>query len=311
MAVNRNIADIRNPLRRSINAAMKKLNYRPNEVARSLSKQTTNTIGVIVPHISHPYFAQMISHVENTASKKGYKIILCNTKGKDEMEKKYLEMCSSNRVAGVILFSSGVSVDEFAGSNIPLVTVERFIENGTAAVECDNIQGGRLATEHLVLRGCTNLLHVSGVSDSAMPADDRAKGFEEVCRKENIPFCEVATTLTQYEKGEYHEMLESIMLEHPEVDGVFTSSDLIAAQLIQVCNRIGRRVPQDVKIVGFDDTLIAGLTTPDITTIHQPIKEMATAAVELLISAAEGNTVAKRTLLPVKLVERGSSADNE
>lgn len=124
---------------------MKKLNYHPNEVARSLSKQSTNTIGVIVPHIRHPYFAELISNLESQAYRHQHKILLFNSQEKNEKEYEYLEMCSSNRVAGIILCSGTVGVNEFQGLNVPLITIERFLENGTGAVECDNIQGGRLA----------------------------------------------------------------------------------------------------------------------------------------------------------------------
>mgnify|MGYP001022991394 CR=1 FL=1 len=131
--------------RRKVYDAMKKLNYHPNEVARSLSKQSTNTIGVIVPHIRHPYFAELISNLESQAYRHQHKILLFNSQEKNEKEYEYLEMCSSNRVAGIILCSGTVGVNEFQGLNVPLITIERFLENGTGAVECDNIQGGRLA----------------------------------------------------------------------------------------------------------------------------------------------------------------------
>ncbi len=287
--------------------AMRRLNYSPNEVARSLSKKTSNTIGVIVPHIRHPYFCEMISNLENSASKQGYKIILCNSQGTDQKEREYLEMCTSNRVAAIILCSAGVAVEEFAGSNIPLITVERFVENGTAAVECDNRQGGRLAATHLIQKGCKNLLHISGVSENAMPADDRSLGFIDVCEEKGIAHKEIATNIFQYEGLEYHELLEQALTEVPDVDGVFVSSDLIAAQLIQVCAKLGKKVPEDIRIVGFDDVNIASLTTPRISTIHQPIKEMAEVAIDLALNAAEGRTVAKRSLLPVTLVEREST----
>ncbi|MCR5468728.1 MAG: LacI family DNA-binding transcriptional regulator [Lachnospiraceae bacterium] len=290
--------------RAKVEAAMKKLNYRPNEVARSLSKKSTNTIGVIVPHIRHPYFAEMISNVENAASKKGYKIILCNSRGKDEMERKYLEMCSSNRVAGVILFSGGVAVEDFVGSNIPIVTVERFLESGTAGIECDNKEGGELATRYLIENGCKTLLHISGVTGNAMPADDRAKSFVSVCEECGVKYYTASSEVEVYENQDYHDFLTKVLTEHQDVDGIFASSDLIAAQLIQVLTKMGKSIPKDVKIVGFDDVSIASLTTPGITTIHQPIKEMATAAVDVLVAASEGKTVAKRTLLPVSLVKR-------
>lgn len=131
--------------RKKVYDAMKKLNYHPNEVARSLSKQSTNTIGVIVPHIRHPYFAELISNLESQAYRHQHKILLFNSQEKNEKEYEYLEMCSSNRVAGIILCSGTVGVNEFQGLNVPLITIERFLENGTGAVECDNIQGGRLA----------------------------------------------------------------------------------------------------------------------------------------------------------------------
>lgn len=293
--------------REKVYEAMKKLNYSPNEVARSLSKKSTNTIGIIVPHIRHPYFSEMISNLENSASKHGYKIILCNSRGKDQKEREYLNMCTSNRVAGIILFSAGVAVEEFASSNIPLITVERYVENGTAAVECDNTEGGRLAAKHLIEKGCKNLLHISGVSETAMPADDRKTGFVAVCEQEGINHKEIATNLFQYDNLEYRDFLEEIISENSDVDGIFASSDLIAAQLLQVCAKLGKKVPEDLRLVGFDDVNISSLTAPTITTIHQPIKEMAEAAIELLINAAEGKTVAKRTLLPVSLIERDST----
>ena len=293
--------------RAKVYAAMEALNYQPNEVARSLSKKTTNTIGVIMPHIRHPYFAEMISNIENAASNRGYKILLANSKGADHKEKEYLEMCTSNRVAGVIVFSSTVKGLEFANSNIPLITVERFVENGTAAVECDNEQGGMLAAKALIDAGCKKLLIINGVSESAMPADDRSIGFAKVCNEHGIAFKEVVTSSDQYNNLEYHMLLNKELELDKDIDGIFASSDLIAAQVLQVCGKLGKRVPEDVKLVGFDDVLLARLTTPPVSTIHQPIKEMAEMAVDLVISASEGKMVPKRTILPVSYVEREST----
>lgn len=290
--------------RQKVYDAMKKLNYHPNEVARSLSKKATNTIGVIVPHIKHPYFAELISRLEKQAYKKGYKMILCNSQEKEEKEREYLEMCTSNRVAGIILCSGTVAVEEFAGSNIPLITLERYLENGTAAVECDNRQGGRLAAQKLISCGCKNLLHFSGVQENAMPADQRAVGFGEVCENNGIPCKSVATSMLQYNDLEYHEYIERVLKENPETDGIFASSDLIAAQILQVCWKMGIRIPEQMQLVGFDDVNIASLTTPQITTIHQPIQEMAEMALNLLQDAAEGKVIPKRSILPVNLVER-------
>ncbi|MBQ6995800.1 MAG: LacI family DNA-binding transcriptional regulator [Lachnospiraceae bacterium] len=290
--------------RENVYRAMEKLNYHPNEVARSLSKQTTNTIGVIVPHIKHPYFAELISNLESQAYLHKHKILLFNSQEKNEKEWEYLEMCSSNRVAGIILCSGTVGAEKFTGLNVPLVTIECTLENGTAAVECDNRQGGKLAAKHLIELGCKQLIHISGVHGNAMPADDRAAGFCEVCKQKGVDYKVVDTEADQYNNLEYHEILERLLQENSDTDGIFVSSDLIAAQLLQVCKKLNISVPEKLKIVGFDDVNIASLTTPPITTIHQPIKEMAKMAIELLISAGEGNIVSSRTILPVALVKR-------
>ena len=102
----------------------------------------------------------------------------------------------------------------------------------------------------------------------------------------------------------YESYIEKGLLEHPETDGIFASSDLIAAQVLQRLYAMGKRVPEDIKVVGFDDTVIAGITTPSITTIHQPIKEMAKMAVELLVPGQQWELVPNRTTLPVSLVVR-------
>lgn len=290
--------------RKKVYEAMKKLNYQPNEVARSLSKQTTNTIGVIVPHIRHPYFAELISNLESQAYRHKHKILLFNSQEKNEKESEYLEMCSSNRVAGIILCSGTVEIQQLTGLNVPLITIERYLENGTAGVQCDNRQGGRLAAKHLIEKNCRHLIHISGVHETVMPADDRSAGFQEICEEQGIPYNIVATSAFQYNHLEYHEILEQVLREHPETDGIFASSDLIAAQLLQVCHKLGIPVPEQMKIVGFDDVNIASLTTPPITTIHQPVKEMAREAVELLIRAGNGEVVPSRTMLPVALVVR-------
>ena len=113
--------------RKNVYAAMERLNYHPNELARSLSKKSTYTIGVIVPHIRHPYFAELISNLENEAYHRKYKILLFNSQEKDEREKEYLDMCTRNRVTGIIICSGNIQMKEFKELNVPLLTEEEFL----------------------------------------------------------------------------------------------------------------------------------------------------------------------------------------
>lgn len=283
---------------------MKKLNYQPNEVARSLSKQITNTIGVIVPHIRHPYFAELISYLENHAYLNERKILLFNSKDKDERGKEYLKMCSGNRVSGIILCSGNISLKDFDSFDIPMITIERYTENRTTAIECDNFLGGKLAAEHLIACVCQNIIHFNAIDETAMPADFRAAGFSEVCEKKKVIYKEHKSNIFQDESLDYHEEIEKVLIENPKADGIFASSDIIAAQILQVCHSLNIKVPSKMKIIGFDDVNVSRLTTPRITTIHQPMEEMARMAVEFLVSASKGHVIPSKTVLPVSLIKR-------
>ncbi|MEY8353496.1 LacI family DNA-binding transcriptional regulator [Lachnospiraceae bacterium 54-53] len=293
--------------RKKVFEVMKELNYQPNELARSLSKQRTNTIGIIVPHIVHPYFAKLISNLENAAANKGYKILLCNSKAKNEKELEYIEMCKSNRVSGIVLCSRNVDAAEMKNLEIPVITIERNLEAGTVGIECDNYQGGRLATEHLISCGCRNLLHISGIKNENMPADARAEGFTAVCGAHGVKHKVIQTTSRIYSTLDYHQYIRQAIEEAPGVDGIFASSDLIAAQTIQICAEMNIRIPEKIRLVGFDDVDIAKLTTPTITTIRQPVREMAEWAVEFIERSLNGEALPEQFKLPVSLVKRNST----
>ena len=295
--------------KKRVQEAMDELGYQPNEIARSLTKQKSNTIGVIVPHISHPYFAKLISNLENEAAKKDYKIILCNSKEKAEKEKQYLDMCKSNRVAGIVLCSGNVEYNMINTGNIPIVLLEKNFEKGKLGIQCDNYQGGKLATEHLIECGCKKILHLSGVIDEEMPADNREKAFIDVCSKNEIEYFIKKYDIDTYNQMNYYDYIKAALNEIEGVDGIFASSDLIAAQVIQVCNEIKIRIPEDIKLVGFDDVDISQLTTPRITTVHQPIKEMARLSIELIDAKYNNIEVNEKTILSIKLIIRESTVN--
>ena len=291
-----------------VHEAMDQLSYQPNEIARSLTKQRSNTIGVIVPHISHPYFSKLISNLENEAAKKDYKIILCNSKDTATKEKKYLDMCKSNRVDGIILCSGNVEYNMINTGNIPIVLLEKNFEKGKLGIQCDNYQGGCLATEHLIKCGCKRIVHFSGVIDEEMPADNREKAFIDICNEFKVKHFVKKYDINTYNEMNYYEYIKNTLSEIDGVDGIFASSDLIAAQVIQVCYELNIKIPKDIKLVGFDDVEISQLTTPTITTIQQPIKEMAKLAIHLIDAKYTNTEILEQTILPVDLVVRRSTS---
>ena len=294
--------------REKVRRAMAEMHYQPNELARALSKRRANTIVAIVPHVAHPFFASLISSLEQAAAERGYKLLLCNSRQQPEKESEFLAMSVSNNAAGIILCSKNVCAQHLQQLEIPIVNLERDEEWGeTVTIHCDNYQGGKLAALHLIDRGCTHLLHFGGITGKHMPADLRGEGFADVCRDKGISFTVLTADPETYDSMHYHSLIEDALRSHPETDGIFASSDLIAAQILQVCSRMGIAVPGQMKVVGFDGTMVAFLTSPTITTIRQPVPEMARLSIEHIDKLLRGERVPNDMTMPVDLIQGEST----
>ena len=290
--------------RQKVYESMRALNYQPNELARALYKKQSKVVGVVVPSLLHPYFSACVHYLEKYAARQGYKIMVCNSKRERKSEIEYIEMLKSNKVAGIVLCTRTGELADILDDSLPVVTLERSISDKIPAIMCDNYQGGRLAAEHLISLGCRHLLDFGGIEKEDMPADDRERAFAETCREHGVDCVVAKGRSDQYYAMEYHDYIEQALLAHPETDGVFASSDVIAAQVIQICAKLGISIPEKLKLVGFGDVNIASLTTPRITTIRQPIKEMADTSIDLIVKSSQGELVPSRTVLPVRLVKR-------
>ncbi len=284
--------------------AMAKLDYQPNELARSLQNKHSNVIGVIVPHIIHPYFAEVINCIEESAYKKGFRIILCNSQNTEEKEDSYVQILKANRAAGIIIFTGGSRLKSFESLKTPVVAMECYPEYASTVVACDNTMGGTLAGEHLMEKGCKHILLITSTPNGPMPSSERETAFYQACKEKYIPVQTLMTAVENFEALSYMMEIKDYLSKHPEVDGIFTTSDVIAAQAIRACHMLKKRVPEDVKIIGYDDVKMAAYYNPPITTIHQPIGKMAELAVELLLKVIEEESVEEKYLLPVSLVQR-------
>ncbi|MGN0907002.1 MAG: LacI family DNA-binding transcriptional regulator [Bullifex sp.] len=293
--------------RDKVEAAVKKLNYQPNALARSLSKSSSKIIGLILPHIAHPFFSDLLSSIENATREKGYSLMVFVSRGDEQAEAEMINRCRENRVCGLILCSGRFATQRIENLEFPVVCIERNPDGAAFAIECNNRQGGRIAAEELISKGCTNLVSLAGIQGRKMPADERSIGFEEVCREKRVSFICLSYPPELYDRLDYTAFIEKVLTERPETDGIFASSDIIASQVLQVASSKGIKVPEELKVVGFDDSLIAAYTTPPLTTVHQPIKEMAQLAVDTLISIKDERSATGCTIMNVSLVRRGTT----
>lgn len=288
--------------RKKVYEAMKELNYQPNELARSLYRRKSNILGLIIPKVSHPFFAELTNYIEYYAYEAGYKILICNSYQDSTKEKDYVEMLKRNQVDGIIMGSHTLETSDYLVPTLPIVAIDRNLSNNIPYITSDNYKGGILATNLLIDRGCKKLAHISGPLILNTPANKRYQAFMDVVSDRKVDYVVKEAKLDIFES--YVKLAYILFEEHPDIDGIFASSDMIAASIINVANIIGKEVPRDLKIVGYDDINLASFTVPPLTTIKQPIKEMGEAVVKTLINQIDGKAVDVENVLPISLVER-------
>ena len=291
--------------RKKVYAIMEELNYQPNELARALFRKKSNIIGLIIPNVSHPFFAELSNYIESYAYKNGYKVLLCNSYSDIAKEKDYIDMLKRSQVDGIIMGSHSLETSEYVGINLPIVTIDRILSDKIPYISSDNYHGGTLATKLLISKGCKKIAHISGLLSLNTPANKRYEAFSDVTKKLDIETTLIEIKLDTFDG--YKSKIEKLFRDYPDIDGVFASSDIIGATTVIVANSLGKKIPQDLKIIGYDDILNASLILPALTTIKQPIEEMGKLAVELIIKQIEKEEISMEYILPIKLIERGTT----
>ncbi|SIQ54534.1 LacI family DNA-binding transcriptional regulator [Halanaerobium kushneri] len=292
--------------REKVYQVMEELNYRPNAVARSLSKRKSDILGVILPAVYHPFFSSLLSYLENYAHQNGYKIMLCNSQMEAEKEKNYINMLRAQQVDGIFLASHTLDIAKEIKVDLPVLTFDRQIE-GIPYICSDNFKGGRLAAEHLLAEGAEELVYIGGSLELDLLSNQRFKGFKETVNRKGLKVKKYQCQLNSFDRQEYKKLAREIFRNKRKIDGIFASSDLIAAAVIKEAENNGIRVPDDLKVIGYDDLELARLFRPEITTIRQPTAAIARRGIELLLKAVEGEEVETENILDVELIKRESA----
>ncbi|KOR89433.1 LacI family DNA-binding transcriptional regulator [Paenibacillus solani] len=292
--------------REMVEQAIKELNYKPNEVARSLFKKQSSTIGLIVPDIMNPYFPELARAVEDTASKFGYNVILCNSDEDKVKEQAYLDMLQQNYVNGIIVSSNTMTAEQVIKLNIPVVSIDREISKGLPTIVVENMKGAHTATRYLISKGCSRIAHIRG-PQGVVNADERCEGYREVVQQESW-FSESYIVDGDYDMESSIEATLELLKTHPEIDGIFAANDIMAIGAMKAANQLGTKVPDELAIVGFDGIKLSSVTIPELTTIVQPIYEMGEKATKMLVSLMNQQEVGQTYYkFDVDLIERNST----
>jgi len=286
------------------------LGYRPNGVARSLRARSTHTIGILVPDITNPFFPGLFRGAEDEAGAAGYAIFLGDVVEDVTREAAMLGVMEDHRVDGVIVCSARQSDAELLAGlrrHRAAVVINRTAPSDLAGVvRVDYRQAAAAAVEHLADVGCRTLAYVGGPGTSRGGAE-RAEGFESALRRLGLVMRDERRVQAEPTIEGGYQATSLLLRRSPTIDGLFCYNDLVAAGCMAACTQAGRRVPDDIAVVGCDDISFAALFSPSLTTLRVPTYDMGRVAVRLLLERANGVTNQPSMLFPTELVRRGST----
>lgn len=303
--------------REKVEASVKKLGYQMNFYARGLKIRNTYTVAAIVPEILNPFFAVWVYYIEQELYKNGYKLLLCNTQGMPEKEEYYYRMAEQNKVDGIICVTYQ-DVEPYVSENIPLISLDRHFHKKVSCISSDNYHGGELAAQKMISTGSTKLLYMRSGSEISGETLKRGKGFQDYCKAHGVS-CEMFNLGDDFdlvrENNSVEEALRNFAISARKTgkmryDGIYTSTDLLAKVLLEQLQFLGVKVPEEVQIVGHDGMKWMNGGKYLVSTIVQPVPEMARKSVELLLKKIKGEEIEIQTILPVTFAEGGTTRLN-
>ena len=288
--------------------AARELGYRPSEVARSLKRRSTQTLGLIITDIENPYFPQLVRSVEDAARAAGYSVLLCNASDDPEREASYLDLLVERRVDGLVIAASSLGArhgDWLTAPPIPVVLVNTAApEADVPSIMSDNEGGASMVTRHLIDLGHQRFGYLMPPPRN-VDAPERLAGVRKALRDAGIP-----SDALQVARGEAlvwgGEVAAGQLLDRaPETTAFIAYNDLMAIGALRALRRRGRRVPAEASVAGFDDVALAAYVAPPLTTIAQRTEEMGRWAVARLVG--EDPLGPSSVRLPVDLQAREST----
>lgn len=307
-----------------VNAAAKALDYRPNELARSMTTGKSGTIGIVVGDIENAFFGKAVRSISDTAHRHGFNVILANSGEEVEAEKAALKVLIGKRVDGLIVSPAdnrSVShLRDIVRSRRPLALFDRPIEGlPVDSVETDDREAAFAATGRLIAAGHRRLAYVTSLDidpplftspDQLYTSSVQARvdGFLAACRAAGIADAERGVCFVgKASAGRQSVAIERLMTAPDGPTAILASDSLIAFEIVKTVQRLGRRIPDDLSLISFYDAEWTSVTSPPIAVIDQPVCEMGTMVAELLIARINGETSApRRHDLPTRFLERGS-----
>lgn len=282
-----------------VTQAIQELDFIPDETARGLKRSMTHTVALILPTIWHPFFSEFAYYVEKFLSQHNYKLYLCNSDGQSEKEAEYVKLVDQNRCDGIIAITY-TDIEHYISDGLPFVSIDRLFTHDVAYVASDNKKIGQLAYQVLKESSVSHFAYVGSHNRVKNRTMERGESFEAAVLKSSSLFSKldmlepVVDNKTQ---------IKAFLLENPSIDGIFAINDYEALDVLAVLTELGRKVPEDVQVLGCDGIKMSAEREYVVSTIKQPTEAMAKSAVDMVLALAAGEETVKEQLLDVSYIK--------
>ena len=292
---------------KKVQAAIRKLNYTPNQAAQMLNGRPSAIIGLIVPDLADPFFAVLTHSVQETARQHKYQVWIAASNSDAAIEKLEVEQMIRRAVDGILIVSSKTDdayLKAATSVGIPLVAIDRPLEGvATDSIEVENYKGAQEAVEHLIGHGRKRILCV-GYNGQQSTIKQRVLGYREAVEAAGLPvLVEVGSGPTEPLSAKLRDLLQ----KKAKPDAIFALNNVATLHSLEALNQLEIQVPTQIALIGFDDMDAWRVTNPSITVVRQPVHEMGSLAVKILLDRTRnvGKSVT-RTILPTRLIIRSS-----
>ena len=285
--------------------------YLPNSLARSMVSARTGTLGFVVPDIGNPFFSQIVRGIVRCASRRGYTVFLCNSDNDPELEGAFIQSMLEKRVDGLALISSDKSgkktIAALKNQDIPVVQVDRIVNPQDASVVIDNRTGMLMAADYFLNKGADKIAFLAGTR-GVYTTEQRLMGLKDALENRGRSLTDIWLDYGHYSVASGMEMARRLLDAGTPVRAVLAGCDTIGIGVLRACRARGVRVPEDLEVFGFDGISMAEVVDPVLSTVVQPIDELAEESANLLIGMVEGTVTTKRHLvIEPRLLLRGTT----
>lgn len=310
-------APVKASTKAKIMTIIEKHQFQPNAIARSLLKKETGTIAIILPDITNPFFPEVFWGAENEARDKGYTLFLCDTAGDYSRESQYLSVIREKRVDGIIYMGGRINLSQCPpelaqeiidlSNHVPIVLVNGNVPKGSFhRVYTDEALGSELATQHLIDLGHRDIAFIGGLKEMSTTMS-KVKAYRKKLEENHIPYRADRILHGEFSIAAGKELMSRLLEGEGRPTAVFCVNDFTAVGAIKAIVEHGLRIPEDISVIGFDDTPLAAAFIPEITTVSQHTHQLGKLSVELLHRIIAKEQVKKRIVLKPELVVRKST----